>query len=164
MNRFKRSLLAAAIATGICGGVHFVLAGASNTAPAAQQLDEGHWRHPHMHRALEHLHEARHELEQAEDIFRGHREESLAHVDYAIKEVEIGLREQHDEATLPADLPAANKLARFPHMHAALDLLHEARTELDASEKVFGGHRDKAIEETDHAIKQLDEGIHDAER
>jgi hypothetical protein len=157
MNRFHRSLLVAAVAGGICGGVGFVQAGNSNNSQA-QHLAE-HWKYSHMHRALEHLHEARHELESAEDIFRGHKEEALGHVDAAIGHVIDGLKENHDEATLPGDLPSANKLERYPHLHGALDRLREARKELEDADHIFGGHREHAIDETDRAIHQLEEGL-----
>ena len=161
MNRFNRSLLAAAVAGGLCGGVGVVHARSSNYAPSAQRLI----KYEHMHKALEHLREARKQLQDAEDIFHGHKGEALDHVDHAIKHAEEGLKEQ-GEAANPTHLPAAIKLAeeRFPHVHHALDRLREARSELDSADKIFGGHREKAIEETDHAIHQLEEGIHDAEK
>ena len=159
MNRFNRCLLAAAVAGALSGGIGFVQAGASTNSQAAQRLA----KHEHMHAALDHLREARKQMEDAEDIFHGHKGEAVEHVDNAIKHVEEGLKEQ-GEAAIPADLPPAKKLERFEHVHHALDRLREARTELDAADKIFAGHREKAIEETDHAIKQLEEGIHDAEK
>jgi len=117
-----------------------------------------------MHHALTALREARHELETAEDVFRGHRDEAIDHVDHAINQIVAGLKEQNDEAAIPADLPRADRLERFPHMHHALDKLQEALTELNAADKVFGGHRDEAIDHTEKAIKQLQDGIQDAER
>jgi len=161
MNRFHRSLLVAAVAGGLCGGVGFAQAGYSNNSQA-QRLED-HWKYAHMHHALEHLHEARHELENAEDIFRGHKEEALQHVDAAIGHVVDGLKDLHDEAAGPANTPAPTKLERFAHLHGALDRLREARKELDDAEHIFGGHRDHAIEETDRAIHQLEEGIKAAE-
>jgi phosphoketolase len=159
MNRLNRSLLATAVAGALCGGVGLVQAGPSTISHSAQRLA----RHEHMHAALEHLREARKQMDDAEDIFHGHKGEAVEHVDNAIKHVEAGLKEQ-GEAAIPAELPPARKLARFEHVHHALDRLREARTELDNADKIFAGHREKAIEETDHAIHQLEEGIHDAEK
>jgi hypothetical protein len=164
MNRLNRNILAAVVAGGLCGGVGYAQAGFSGSAQSAQRLDEGHWKHVHMHNALTALREARHELETAEDVFRGHRDEAIDHVDHAIKEIQVGLHEQNDEAATPADLPSAERLERFPHMHHALERLQGARTELDAADKIFGGHRDAAIDHTDRAIKQLQDGIQDAEK
>jgi len=162
MNRFNQSLLAAAVVAGLCGSVGFIQVGSSNNARAAERLEP---RYPHMHLALEHLREARKQLEDAEDIFKGHKGEALEHVDHAINHIEAGFKE-HGEAALPGHLPPADKLAeeRFPHVHRALARLREARAELDSADKIFAGHREKAIEETDHAIHQLEEGIHNAER
>jgi len=164
MNRFNRSISAAAVACGLCGGVCLVQAGLSNNAQTVQRLDEEHWKHPHMHRAMSQLHQARQELQDAEEIFKGHRDQAIEHVDRAIKHVEEGLREQHDEAAVPADLPVAGHLEQYPHMHHALEHLREARSELESADKIFGGHRSDAMEETDHAIKQLEEGLHNAEK
>ena len=117
MDRFNRNLLVAVVAGGLCGGAGDAQAGFSGGAPLAQRLDEGHWKHIHMHNALTALREARHELETAEDVFKGHRDEAIDHVDHAIKEIQAGLHEQNDEAATPADLPSAQRLERFPHMH-----------------------------------------------
>ncbi len=161
MNRISRSLLAAAVAGALCGGVGLAQAGSSTHSQGARQLA----RHEHMHLALDHLREARKQLEDAEDIFHGHKGEALDHVDHAIKHIEEGLKEQ-GESAMPARLPPAVKLdeKRFPHVHRALDRLREARKELDAADRIFAGHREKAMEEADRAIKQLEEGIHDAEK
>jgi hypothetical protein len=165
MNRVNKSLLAAAVIAGLAGGVGFVRAGSLGVAPSGRQLDEGHWKHIHMHNAKEALHEARSALESAEDVFKGHREEAIAHVDHALKEVQTAVDEAGGEATNPADRPAARQLeeGRFPHMHKALERLKYALSELQSADK-FNGHRDAAIDETQKAIDQLDRGIHDAER
>jgi len=159
MNRFNRSLLAAAVAGALSGGVGLVQAGPSiDTHQGARNLA----RFEHMHKALEHLREARKQMEDAEDIFHGHKGEAIGHVDNAIGHVEAGLKEQ-GESAMPARLEPARKLG-FEHVHHALDRMRDARAELDAADKIFGGHREKAIEETDRAIHQLEEGIHDAEK
>jgi hypothetical protein len=45
--------------------------------------------HPHIHAALEAMHSAHHELEDAAHDFHGHRVESIKHLDAAIHEAEI---------------------------------------------------------------------------
>lgn len=159
MSRSKRTLIVAAVAAGLCGGIGFVQAGAPAQAPVVHLA-----RFEHMHHALEKLREARHEMDIASDIFRGHKAEALDHVDQAIHAAEEGLREQHDLSAAPARLPGAAPLEKYEHIHRALDLLHEARSELDGAEHIFGGHRDKAMEHTDRAIHQLEDAIRDAER
>jgi len=54
-------------------------------------------------------------------------------------------------------LPIAN--ADQPHMEAALKLLRQARSDLEAATPNKGGHRERAIQRTDEAIKQTVDGI-----
>jgi hypothetical protein len=164
MKALKQSLLTAAIVGGLCGGVGLVRAGASSSAQGVQNLDDDHWKFPHMHHAMASLREARKDMDDAEDIFKGHKQDAIDHVDGAIHAVEAGLKEHDDEAALPAALPSACNLddEKFPHMRHALDRLKNAKEELEAAEPIFAGHRDEAIEHTDKAIKQIEDGIHDA--
>lgn len=48
---------------------------------------------------------------------------------------------------------------RHPHIRAAIRELKDARTELKEGEKIFGGHREKALEAVDHAITQLEKAL-----
>jgi Skp family chaperone for outer membrane proteins len=45
--------------------------------------------HPHIQAALEAMHNAHHELEDASHEFHGHREEAIKHLDAAMHEAEI---------------------------------------------------------------------------
>jgi hypothetical protein len=54
-----------------------------------------------------------------------------------------------------AGLPA-EKLERHPHLRRSLHELREARRELQTADHDFGGHRVKAIEAVDVAIKQIE--------
>jgi len=167
MNRINRSVLAAIVAGGLCGGVGFVQAGSStgDVYPGVQRLDDEHWHYPHMHHALASLHEARKELDDAEDIFKGHRDEAIDDVERAIKAVQDGLHEQHDEeAAIPAGSPSARNLDddHFPHLHRALERLKDAKQELESAEPIFGGHRDEAVSRTERAMKQIEDAIRDA--
>ena len=53
---------------------------------------------------------------------------------------------------------------RQPHMAAALEHLKTARAELEMAEHDKGGHREKAIELVDRAIKQTHKGIEAGEK
>jgi hypothetical protein len=158
MNSLNRTVLAAAIAV---GGVGMVRADAFFSANAgAQRLTGGaeeHWKYPHMHHALGALAEARKDLDDAEDIFHGHKQDAIDHVEGAMKEIRTGLKEKNDETI--EQLPAPSRLGEYPHMHHALERLKFARKELDNADAIFGGHRDDAIEHTDKAIKQIEEGL-----
>jgi hypothetical protein len=46
-----------------------------------------------------------------------------------------------------------------PRLEAALRHLHEAREELRGAAEARGGHREKALEWTERAIDQVEEGI-----
>jgi hypothetical protein len=46
-----------------------------------------------------------------------------------------------------------------PHMNAAIDHLREARHSLERADADKGGHRDRAIDLTDRAIHETEEGI-----
>ena len=48
---------------------------------------------------------------------------------------------------------------RQPAMRAALNNLRQARHLLEKAERDKGGHRDKALELTDQAIKEVETGI-----
>ena len=51
------------------------------------------------------------------------------------------------------------KMAEFPELNAAKNSLLQAKSHLDKAAKDFGGHRAKAAEHADKAIKEIDEAI-----
>lgn len=51
-----------------------------------------------------------------------------------------------------------------PHMRAALHHLEEAKKELDMAAADKGGHREKAIDLTQHAMDEVKEGIQFADK
>jgi hypothetical protein len=53
----------------------------------------------------------------------------------------------------------SSAFARQPHMDRALAHLRAARAELQAAEANKGGHRERAMELTNRAIAQVEEGI-----
>jgi hypothetical protein len=60
------------------------------------KVDAEHYKkyehHPHIHRAIHELKEARVELKEAKHDFGGHREKALKDVDYAIEQLELALK------------------------------------------------------------------------
>lgn len=161
-----RTLLAVLIGAGVATVP--LLAGAGAVAPPVgngiRALDEDHVRFPHMRRALTRLREARKQLEQAEDIFKGHREAALDHVDRAIKQCEEALHEQNEKADDVAVTPSPATREgdeKYPHLRHAMRRLREAREQLDAADPIFKGHREQAIDQTDKAIHQIEQAIKD---
>jgi hypothetical protein len=65
-------------------------------------------------------------------------------------------------ATMSCGVFIGVALAAQPHMHAALDDLRSARSELEQAEHNKGGHREEAIRLTDQAINEVKEGMDDA--
>ena len=61
--------------------------------------------------------------------------------------------------TLATGVLIGQALAYQEHMHAALDALRTARSELQASEPNKGGHREAAIRLVDQAIDETRAGI-----
>lgn len=61
--------------------------------------------------------------------------------------------------TLATGVLIGQALAYQEHMHAALDALRTARSELQASTPNKGGHRERAINLVDRAIEQTQAGI-----
>ena len=61
--------------------------------------------------------------------------------------------------TLAAGVFAGQALAYQEHMHAAMDALRTARSELEAADANKGGHREAAIRYVDQAIDETRAGM-----
>jgi len=152
-------VLASSLAVAACGG--------SSPPPAGPvAADNGQ---PRMQAALQALGGAQAELQAAEPNKGGHRERALEIIGKAQAEVQAGIdyAAQHPHevgaaegpaAPLPVDeeVPGANTQ---PHMRAAVIQLREARKQLHDAEHDKGGHRKRAIELINEAIKQTREGV-----
>jgi hypothetical protein len=115
-------------------------------------------KHPHMHRALHELREARTELKEASHDFGGHRVKALEAVNAAIKEIDAGLKAVGDNIK-GAGKPAADiykKYTHHPHIHHAIHELRAAHTQLKEAKHNFGGHREAALRDIHVAIEQLE--------
>jgi hypothetical protein len=55
--------------------------------------------------------------------------------------------------------PPPAPFAEYPHIHAAVNELREARNELQHAAHDFCGHRADALRDTDVALKQLQEAV-----
>ncbi len=133
-----------------------VLAGGASSANAADEP-----KHPHMHHALHELDKARVELKEAAHDFGGHREKTIKALDEAIAQVGKALEGAGDKYTpgKGPDKEVYKKYESYPHMHHALHELGEAHKELKEAKHDFGGHREKAIKDVDHAIAQLETAL-----
>jgi hypothetical protein len=59
-------------------------------------------------------------------------------------------------AAAPAATPAAAMPERHPHIDEALESMRAAKHHLESAEHDFGGHRAKAIEHLDRAIREAE--------
>jgi hypothetical protein len=122
-------------------------------------------KHPHMHHALYELAESRKELKEAAHDFGGHREKALKAIDEAIVQMERALEAAGDKYVPRAPEKEVYRKYEFhPHIHHALHELEETRRELKEAKHDFGGHREKALEKVDHAIRQLELALKYARR
>jgi hypothetical protein len=73
--------------------------------------------------------------------------------------IKTGLSAAALAAMLAAGVFIGQALAAQPHMHAALDDLRAARSELEAAEHNKAGHRAEALRLTNLAITETEAGI-----
>ena len=112
---------------------------------------------PRMQAARINLQQARAQLQGALRNKGGHRAQAMAYIDSAISEINAGIRfdRRHNHALL-ALLPSSPDQ---PHMQRALDLLRDAKGNLEAATSDKGGHRVKAIGYVNNAIDEVKKGI-----
>jgi hypothetical protein len=88
MFRWSRLILASVLGLAVVG-----LPLTPVLTPAVAKADEKEKeRHPHIHKALEELREARKDLKEADHDFGGHRAEAVEAIDVAIKQLELALK------------------------------------------------------------------------
>jgi hypothetical protein len=124
---------------------------------------------PKMHAAINALKTAGAELQAASPNKGGHRERGLQMIQNAIVEVQAGIdfANQHPSELGPPQPPAKNEpvptqvagAEMQPHMAQSMINLREARRQLAEAEVDKGGHRVKAIEIIDEAMREVHEGI-----
>ncbi|HTR54673.1 MAG TPA: hypothetical protein VMJ10_28470 [Kofleriaceae bacterium] len=135
-------------------------------APPPVAADNGQ---PRMQAAMQALGGAQSELTASSPNKGGHRERALEMIQHAMQEVQAGIQyasehphevggDEGPAAPLPVDeeVPGANTQ---PHMRAAVVQLREARKQLQDAAHDKGGHRKRAMELINEAIKQTRDGI-----
>jgi histidinol-phosphate/aromatic aminotransferase/cobyric acid decarboxylase-like protein len=117
---------------------------------------------PYMRAARTDLQRARAQLQAALANKVGHRVKAIEHVNKAIALVNQGIafdrRHNHAQRALGAAFNLATSPDQ-PHMQAALDLLRQARSNLERATSDKGGYRKKAIDEVNNAIDETKKGI-----
>jgi hypothetical protein len=117
---------------------------------------------PNMRAARTNLQQARAQLQAALANKGGHRVKAIAHVNNAIGLVNQGISYDRRHNHAQGALGEIFKLAAAPdqpHMQAALDLLKQAKSNLEQATSDKGGYRVKAIAEVNAAIDETNKGI-----
>lgn len=113
----------------------------------------GYADQPRMQAARTKLQQARAQLQSALRNKGGHRAKAIGYINAAISEVNQGVR--FDRRNNHSLFVASDQ----PHMQLALDLLRDARGELEAATADKGGHRVRAIGYVNNAIDEVKKGI-----
>jgi hypothetical protein len=112
---------------------------------------------PRMQAARTNLQQARAQLQQALRNKSGHRANAIAYINSAISEINQGVR--FDRRTNHALFAMLATSPDQPHMQRALDLLRDAKSNLEAATSDKGGHRARAIGYVNNAIDEVKKGI-----
>jgi hypothetical protein len=117
---------------------------------------------PNMRAARTNLQQARAQLQAGTNNKAGHRVKAIEHVNKAIGYVNNGMafdRRNNHAGRAAGNLFAGVVVPDQPHMQAALDLLRQAKTNLERATSDKGGWRQKAIGEVNDAIDETKKGI-----
>jgi hypothetical protein len=87
----------------------------------------------------------------------GHRALAIGYINSAISEVNQGIR--FDRRNNHALFALLSTTPDQPHMQRALELLRDAKANLEAATSDKGGHRVKAIGYVNNAIDEVRKGI-----
>ena len=108
---------------------------------------------PNMQRALSSLVNAQKSLERATPDKGGHRTKAIDLVKRAIKETQLGI--QYDRTHKNDNQNSVNQ----SNMRRAISSLQEAQKYLESATRDKGGHRVKALELVQQAIRETQQGI-----
>ncbi|MBA2704166.1 MAG: hypothetical protein H0U60_09970 [Blastocatellia bacterium] len=112
---------------------------------------------PRMQAARVNLQQARAQLQGALRNKGGHRAQAIININAAISEINEGIRfdRRHNHVLLAIVGTSPDQ----PRMQRALDLLRDAKSNLDAATSDKGGHRARAIRYVNNAIDEVKKGI-----
>jgi hypothetical protein len=112
---------------------------------------------PRMQAARVNLQQARAQLQGALRNKGGHRGQAIVNINAAISEVNQGILfdRRHNHVLLATVGSSPDQ----PRMQRALELLHDAKSNLEAATSDKGGHRARAIGYVNNAIDEVKKGI-----
>ena len=126
--------------------------------PVSRAVAQDKHNHPLLHRALYELREARTELKEEKHNFGGHREKALLATEAAVKQIDLALVGAGDNTKgfKGHAKEVYSKYEHHPHLHHALHELRVSHQEIKDAKHNFGGHREKALKDINHAIEQIE--------
>jgi len=134
-----------------------MLPGTASVMPGALAAQS----HPHVYDAYRLLKRSQFVLRHACRKLGGHRAAANQQIHLALNEIQAAIAMDH--GTLPAISESAEiEIApgqRHPYIHDVLRQCNEAKAQLTAAAKDFGGHRSKALRYVDAAIIQLQAAV-----
>jgi hypothetical protein len=145
--------------------VAVLLAVVASTAPQAQAGGRREGRH--LFEALHEMEKAVGELRETKHNFEGHREKAIHYLEDAIQQTKRVLREAGIKVEkVDVDPKVYPKGESYKHLRRSLQTIREARTELRDTKR-FGTdeirrHRDRAIEDLNHAEEQVEKCLKNA--
>jgi hypothetical protein len=115
---------------------------------------------PRMQDARANLVAAKASLQRARQNKAGHRAKAIEYINAAIAEVDRGIAyDRHNNHASTSPFVSGEVPPDQPNMQAALNDLNNAKRNLEAATADKGGHRAKAIDYVNDAIREVNAGI-----
>ena len=138
--------------------VTLLLSGFLHPAPSNARGEE----HPMIRRAINALHSAKTDLQNAAHDYCGHRVEALEATNNALSQLQQArdCAGRHDRAARPdseinAETTGSPTPERHPNINKAISSLEAAEGDLQNASRDYCGHRVQALESTRAALNQL---------
>ena len=161
----KSTMFASALAVVLTFGTGIPSHGQTEVAQSSSK----HERHPLIRKAIAALHLAANDLEDASHDFCGHRVDALEAVNNAIDQLGLAIGCDSQSTARPfqqssssqgqtqqdSSVAPQGKHERHPAIRKALAALHLAADDLGDASHDFCGHRETALDATNHAIDEL---------
>ncbi len=116
-------------------------------------------KHPKIHKAIYEMEQAEKYLNSAPKVFGTHKEKAIEALGAASIQLKEALDAVGEKYTGWKGKAAPKGSGPHPRLTSAINDLNEAKAYLETAEKVFKGHKAKAIKDINVAITQLEEAL-----